>query len=160
MKYSIGSSSLVTSPDPSWWLRRVRPSILWWPGWWFRRARHSLPPKQTQVSSWWAATIALWIRLRLPFCSRGFKSQPQHLRFVVYVVEIGTYLKRTKNEKKWPWSSGYGRRLMFWRSWVLILVLFTGWTFFTYNCHKNCNVCLKRTKINIKRPDWLTFKKH
>ena len=29
-----------------------------------------------------------------------------------------------------PWSSGYRRRLMFWRSLVRIPVLYTGWTFF------------------------------
>ena len=47
-----------------------------------------------------------------------------------------------------PWSSGYGKRLTFRRSWVRILEPYTGWTFFTY-C-KNCNVCLKRPKINEK----------
>ena len=47
-----------------------------------------------------------------------------------------------------PWSSGYGRRLTFRRSWVRIPAPYTGWTFFTY-C-KNCNVCLKRPKINEK----------
>ena len=30
------------------------------------------------------------------------------------------------------WSSGYGRRLVFKRSWVQIPVPHTGWTFFTY----------------------------
>ena len=29
-----------------------------------------------------------------------------------------------------PWSSGYGKRLMFQRSWVRIPALYTGWTFF------------------------------
>ena len=29
-----------------------------------------------------------------------------------------------------PWSSGYGRRHMFQRSWVRILTLYTGWTYF------------------------------
>ena len=47
-----------------------------------------------------------------------------------------------------PWSSGYGKRLTFQRSWVRIPAPYTGWTFFTY-C-KNCNVCLKRPKINKK----------
>ena len=37
---------------------------------------------------------------------------------------------------------------MFRRSWVRIPAPYTGWTFFTYNCCKNCNVCLKRPKIN------------
>ena len=32
--------------------------------------------------------------------------------------------------KHWlePWSSGYGRRLMYWRSWVRISALYSGWT--------------------------------
>ena len=49
-----------------------------------------------------------------------------------------------------PWSSGYGRQLMFERSWVRILAPYTGWTFFTLICCKNCVVCLKRPKINEK----------
>ena len=48
-----------------------------------------------------------------------------------------------------PWSSGYGKRLVFRRSWVRILTLYTGWTFFTFICCKNCDVCLKKRK---KRP--------
>ena len=48
------------------------------------------------------------------------------------------------------WSSGYGRRLMFQRSWVQIPAPYTGWTFFTFICCKNCIVCLKRPKINEK----------
>ena len=34
---------------------------------------------------------------------------------------------RTKGRE--PWSSGYGRRLMFQRSWVRIPAPYTGWTF-------------------------------
>ena len=45
-----------------------------------------------------------------------------------------------------PWSRGYRRRLMFQRSWVWIPALYTGWTFFTFNCCENCNACLKRQK--------------
>ena len=44
------------------------------------------------------------------------------------------------------WSSGYGRRLMIWRSWVWIPALFTGWTFFTFICCIYCDVSLKRKK--------------
>ena len=50
-----------------------------------------------------------------------------------------------------PWSSGYGKRLTFQRSWVRFPVLYTGWTLFTLICSKNCKVCLKRPKINKKR---------
>ena len=33
-------------------------------------------------------------------------------------------------QKGWePWSSGFGRRLVYWRSWVRIPALYTGWTF-------------------------------
>ena len=44
-----------------------------------------------------------------------------------------------------PWSCGYGRRLMFWRSWIQIPVQYTGWTFFTLNCCKKWNVCLEKS---------------
>ena len=43
-----------------------------------------------------------------------------------------------------PWSSRYGRTLMFQRSWARIPAQYTGWTFFTFICFKNCNLCLKR----------------
>ena len=50
-----------------------------------------------------------------------------------------------------PWSSGYGRRLTFWRPWVWISVPYTGWTFFTLIF---CKIVLmfvwKRPKINKK----------
>ena len=32
------------------------------------------------------------------------------------------------------------------RSWIQILALYTGWTFFTLICCENCIVCLKRPK--------------
>ena len=51
-----------------------------------------------------------------------------------------------------PWSSGYGWWLMFKRSWVWIPAPYTGWKFFTLICCKNWIVCLKRPKINKKRP--------
>ena len=59
--------------------------------------------------------------------------------------------KLTDNFWRQPWSSGYGKRLTFQRSWVRIQALYTGWTKFTFICCKNCNdVCLKRPKINEK----------
>ena len=49
-----------------------------------------------------------------------------------------------------PWSSGYGRRLMFQRLWVRIPALYTGWTFFRICiCCKICYV-FDKTKINEK----------
>ena len=45
-----------------------------------------------------------------------------------------------------PWSRGYWRRLIFQRSWIWIPAPYTRWTFFTFICCQNCNVCLKRRK--------------
>ena len=39
---------------------------------------------------------------------------------------------------------------MFQRSWVQIPGPYTGWTLFKFVCCQNCNVCLKKTKINEK----------
>ena len=49
-----------------------------------------------------------------------------------------------------PWSSGYERRLTFQRLRVLIAAPYTGWTFFTLICCKNCIVCLRKLKLNEK----------
>ena len=73
-------------------------------------------------------------------------------------------IKKTRQQprKREPWSSDYGRRLVFQRSWVWILSLYTGWTwhFYTLICCKNCNnVCLKRPKINEKEAGVGPFKK-
>ena len=59
------------------------------------------------------------------------------------------------------WSRGYERRLMFERLWVWLLALCTGWAwhFFTLICCKTCNVCLKRQKMNEKRPGLAHFLK-
>ena len=45
------------------------------------------------------------------------------------------------------------------RSWVRIPAPYTGWTFFTWVCCINCNVCLKRPKINAKEAGDGPFKK-
>ena len=58
-----------------------------------------------------------------------------------------------------PWCSGYGRILMYQRSWVQIPAQFTGRIFFTYICYKNCNVCLKVQKWTKKRPGIAHFLK-
>ena len=54
--------------------------------------------------------------------------------------------------KLWiPWSRGYGRRLMFERSWVPGTVCWMDMTFFTLICCKNYNdFSLKRQDINKK----------
>ena len=73
----------------------------------------------------------------------------------------------------WPCCSGYGWQLMFERSWVWILVPYTGWTFghfFTLIFCKNGIVCLERPKIKEKEAgvgpfvkrlsnDWVQLKK-
>ena len=46
---------------------------------------------------------------------------------------------------------------MFQWSWVRIPAPYTGWTFFTSICCKKINVCLKRPKINEKRPGLAHF---
>ena len=45
---------------------------------------------------------------------------------------------------------------MFWRSWLRIPTLYTGWTFI---CCKNCHVCLKRRKETKKSPGMANFLK-
>ena len=50
-----------------------------------------------------------------------------------------------------PWSSDYGRRLTFQRSWVRIPAPYTGWTFFhIYLLYKFVMFVWKRPKINEK----------
>ena len=45
------------------------------------------------------------------------------------------------------------------RSYVRIPALYTGWTFFTFICCKDCNdVCLKRRKQTKKRPRMANLK--
>ena len=73
----------------------------------------------------------------------------------VYYIKYCLKITKVNNERvgRKPWSSGYGRRLMFWRSWIWIPVPYTGWTwhFSTLICCKNCIVCLKKTKNKRKR---------
>ena len=61
-----------------------------------------------------------------------------------------------------PWSSGYGIRLIFMRSWVQIPAWYTGWTrhFFTLICCKKCILCLKRPKINENEAGLAHLKKY
>ena len=68
----------------------------------------------------------------------------------VYCNLIGSNCARKSHLRlgRLPWSSAYERRIMFWRSWVRILALYTGWTFFAFVCCKKIKGCLKRPKIN------------
>ena len=56
-----------------------------------------------------------------------------------------------------PWSSGYGKRLMFQMLWVRILAQYTGWTFFTYICCKNVMVFVWKDQKTIKEAGFGTF---
>ena len=46
---------------------------------------------------------------------------------------------------------------MFWRLWVRIPALHTGWTFSKFIRCENCNVCLTRPKINGKEAGMFHF---
>ena len=48
---------------------------------------------------------------------------------------------------------------MFQRLWVRIPAAYTGRTFITFICCKNCDVCLKRQKYAKKRKGVAQFKK-
>ena len=86
-----------------------------------------------------------------------------YLKFItvcvlVYFIKQFFSAKRVTVVGREPWSSCYGKRLTFWRSWVWILVPYTWWTFFTFICCKNCyDVCLKRPKINEKESGFGPF---
>ena len=71
----------------------------------------------------------------------------QKLFIILCYTDEWTHKLHTWRE---PWSSSYGWRFMFERSWVWIPAPNTGWIhFFTLIC-KNCiDVCLKRPKINV-----------
>ena len=60
----------------------------------------------------------------------------------IEVMDRWNFLKsifNISNGGREPRSSSYGRRrLMSWRSWVRLLAPYTGWTFFTLICCKNC----------------------
>ena len=76
-----------------------------------------------------------------------------HFRAILLVEILEQPIRMLKNQLSiilcWknlyriePWSSGYGRQLMFERSWVWIPVMYTGWAwhFFTLISCKNCIV--------------------
>ena len=67
-----------------------------------------------------------------------------------------------------PWSSGYGRRLVFWRSWVPILALYTYWMDIfrrwimrerkTNKWKKCCPFKIENRLVKLR--DWLLTTKH
>ena len=60
----------------------------------------------------------------------------QHFNFFILIRSVKVFLYGRE-----PWSNGYGRRLMFQRSWVRIpgAVYWMDMTFFTLICCKNCS---------------------
>ena len=71
----------------------------------------------------------------------------------IYLVTINC-IEKTKIKKKTPgrepWSSGYGWRLMFDRSWVQIQPHIMDGHFFALICCKNCIVFFEKTKNKQK----------
>ena len=95
--------------------------------------------------------VVLWVRgnkLSRPLSQSAFK---------LYTWAVYTILTETISWMVgWePWSCGYGRRLMFQRSWVRIPALYTGWTFFTYIFVVKFVMCLKRRKKWKRGRGWL-----
>ena len=68
---------------------------------------------------------------RWVFSVRSFRIYLRpHLQLVIPDA-LKVFLSRQRfNSGREPWSSGYGKRLAFWRSWVQIPAPYTGWTFF------------------------------
>ena len=99
-------------------------------------------------------------------CQRSDISFAQLSAAVVDIFTLHSFVHSFRSSQRvvlrWePWSSGYEKQLMFERSWVQIPVLYTGWTrhIFRLICCENCIVCLKRPKINKKRPGFAQFLK-
>ena len=86
----------------------------------------------------YAAIVFLLIKShKMRFISRdSFSGERERLNN----VSAWTNTAKHSYPRREPWSSGYGRRLMFRRLWVRIPSLYTGWTFFIFTCCKNCNV--------------------
>ena len=70
-------------------------------------------------------------------------------------INLSHFLQDKEREQE-PWSSGYGKRLTFRRFESRHRIL--DGHFFTYICCENCNVGLKRPKINEKEA-WVGPKK-
>ena len=80
----------------------------------------------------------------------------RNIKFYSFSKTKWSLLKKSHQQY---WSSGYGWRRMFKRSWYRIPVPYIGWTFghfFILICSKNC---LKRPKINDKEAGVGPFKK-
>ena len=101
-----------------------------------RRQNHgAMAAAPTFVSLFWLFNIAVNIGL-IKYFSLDINTRYTPKRLCPYGWE--------------PKSSGYGRRLVFQRFYVRIPTQYTRWSFLHIYFCNNCNVCLKRHKINEK----------
>ena len=75
---------------------------------------------------------------------------------IVYMIKFAAYITTINCFKRESWSSGYGRRLTFWRSFVWIPANILDGHLFTLIC---CKIVMffEKTKINEKRPGLAYF---
>ena len=108
----------------------------------------------------------LWVRIPAPytgwtfftyFCGKNGIVCLKRWKSTQNSPELVPFFNRSRMSGWELWSSGYGRRHIFWRLWVRIPAPYTGWTFFTYFCGKNGNVCLKRWKSTQNSPELVPF---
>ena len=88
----------------------------------------------TKIFCLWYETGYSWINVKVESMDTdkrlncGFIAL-QHRYVTLHVLQVKQVIKQYRGERE-PWWSGYGRRLMFQRSWVRILAPYTGWTIF------------------------------
>ena len=105
----------------------------------------------------WATFVRiLFIKIAIHlgyFCKKFGHQEIYKIRQYYHTAISGHDAKSQPQHISLPWSSGYGRRLTFRRSWVWIPAPYTGWTwhFSHWFFVKICIVCLKRPKIKEKR---------
>ena len=101
----------------------------------------------------------LWHRLQN---SNWYRQSIRHARWPLYhhhgyqtYSTVGfLYWNRQKNtltSGREPWPGSYGKRLLFKRSWVRILALDIGWTFFTLICCKSLQCFFGKAENKRKR---------
>ena len=96
-----------------------------------RSHRQRQKPVFEASKSWRKKSLIAYFLTEL---SRTSEKKPRNESAPAAVAAIG----KTKQIDCQPWSSGYGRRLIFWSLWDRIPAPYTGWTFFTHICCKNC----------------------
>ena len=146
----IGEHLLVPTSSTSYQRRQRRTNVVN-----VLPTSSTLSPPRLLLAMWRLPTsIRSTDNVKLLGCwlSGRFRRQKSEVRIqslvVLFSIDcIKDCVEKTKIKiDREPWSIGYGRRLISWRLWVRISALYTGWTFFTYICCKNCKVCLKSWK--------------